>query len=180
MSDTPRDSRSKQLGPELLLEPRDVLRDGGLREAQRLRRGRERAACRDLAERLQEPQIEHNATLSQTKVDRCWTLWASTGRHFTHDLLRHHLPPGHRRPTATSSATSPQLDSQRLSDDGYTVAEINGRIVAALNRADGSAIADPFQRTAEIVRMLRAHVGTATVSDTRRHLSVRRLRTALA
>ena len=73
-----------------------------------------------------------------------------------------------------------QLDSQRFSDAGYTVAEINGRIVAALNRADGSAIADPFERTAEIVRMLRAHAGTATVSDTRRHLSVRRLRTALA
>lgn len=73
-----------------------------------------------------------------------------------------------------------QLDSQRLSDAGYTVAETNGRIVAALNRADGSAIADPFEQTAEIVRMLRTHAGTATISDTRRHLSVRRLRTALA
>ena len=49
-----------------------------------------------------------------------------------------------------------------------------------LLRADGSAIADPFEWTAEIVRMLRTHAGTATVSDSRRHLSVRRLRTALA
>jgi hypothetical protein len=73
-----------------------------------------------------------------------------------------------------------QLDSQRLADGSYTVAEMNGRIVAALNRADGSAIADPFEYTAGIVEMLRAHSGTATISDTRRHLSVRRLRTALA
>jgi hypothetical protein len=73
-----------------------------------------------------------------------------------------------------------QLDSQRLSDGTYAVAEMNGRIVAALNRADGSAIADPFEHTAGIVQMLRAHAGTATVSDTRRHLSVRRLRTAIA
>ena len=49
----------EQLGPELLLEARDVLRDGGLREAQRVGGGGEGAARGDLSERLQQLEIEH-------------------------------------------------------------------------------------------------------------------------
>jgi hypothetical protein len=73
-----------------------------------------------------------------------------------------------------------QLDSTRLDDDHYTVAEIEGRIVAAVSRTSGSAIADPFRRTAGIVEMLRSHAAPATVRQTRRHLSVRRARPAIA
>ena len=73
-----------------------------------------------------------------------------------------------------------QLDSQRLSDERYTVAEIDGEIIAAVGHTNGNAIADPFRRTAEIVQMLKAHVAPSMVKQTRRHLSVRRPRTALA
>jgi hypothetical protein len=54
----------EQARADVLLQACDVLRDGGLREAERVGSGRERAADGDLAERLQEPQVEHKATLS--------------------------------------------------------------------------------------------------------------------
>ena len=69
-----------------------------------------------------------------------------------------------------------QLDSRRLTDDRYTVAEIDGRIVAAISNTTGDAIADPFRRTAEIVELLRAHAGQVTVKQTRRQLTLRRHR----
>jgi hypothetical protein len=71
-----------------------------------------------------------------------------------------------------------QLDSQRYTTDDYTVAEVEGRIVAAVSNTSGNAIADPFRRTAELVELLRTH--TATTKQTRRHLSVRRPRLSLA
>jgi hypothetical protein len=68
-----------------------------------------------------------------------------------------------------------QLDSQRYdAGSDYAVAEMNGSIVAAVSTATGTAIADPFRPTAELVDLLRAHVGTAIVRQSRRHLSVRR------
>ena len=73
-----------------------------------------------------------------------------------------------------------KLDSQRLAEDRYTLAEIDGRIVAAISNTTGSSIADPFRRTSDIVELLRAHAGAAVVKQTRRHLSVRRPRAALA
>jgi hypothetical protein len=73
-----------------------------------------------------------------------------------------------------------QLDSSRLETGHYSVAEIDGRIVAAVSRASGKAIADPFRRTADVVEMLRSHAAPATVRQTRRHLSVRRARPAIA
>ena len=71
-----------------------------------------------------------------------------------------------------------QLDSQRLTGARYAVAESGGRIVAAVSHEDGAAIADPFRPTADIVAMLRSHAGT--VRQTRRQLSLRRVRPALA
>ena len=67
-----------------------------------------------------------------------------------------------------------QLDSTRLDDDRYAVAEIGGEIVAAVALTTGRAIADPFRRTSDLVDLLRAHVGTAVVTNRRLTLSVRR------
>jgi hypothetical protein len=71
------------------------------------------------------------------------------------------------------------LDSQQLSGDRYEVAERDGRIVASVSQADGRAIADPFERTADIVDLLRRHV-TPAVRETRLHLSLRRARPVVA
>ena len=48
------------------------------------------------------------------------------------------------------------LDSRRLHSGSYLVAEDGGTIVAAVAETDGSAIADPFRRTAETVELLRS------------------------
>ena len=62
------------------------------------------------------------------------------------------------------------------------VAEIDGVIRAALSLSDGSAIADPFHRTADVVELLRVHAA-ARGPRSRRHvprytLRSRRLRAA--
>ena len=54
-----------QLHADLLLEPRDLLRDGGLGVGERLGGGGEGAAQRDLAQDGQEAEIMHNGTLSR-------------------------------------------------------------------------------------------------------------------
>jgi hypothetical protein len=41
------------------------------------------------------------------------------------------------------------------------VAELDGELSAALSLTDGSAVADPFRPTAEIVALLRAHAAAA-------------------
>ena len=66
------------------------------------------------------------------------------------------------------------LESTRLSDGPYLVAEADGRILAALSLADGTAIADPFEPTAELVALLRAH-GAARAADERRRRARPRL-----
>src|SRR3954465_4488264 len=62
--------------------------------------------------------------------------------------------------TATASDAAalhppPALDSQTLVAGPPLLAELDGRAVAALSRADGSVVADPFSRTDTIVAMLR-------------------------
>lgn len=47
------------------------------------------------------------------------------------------------------------LDSQTLPTGPHLLAEVDGRPVAALSRADGSVVADPFARTESVVAMLR-------------------------
>jgi hypothetical protein len=47
-----------------------------------------------------------------------------------------------------------QLDSRRAPHGDVLLAEIDGRLVAAVGM-DGSAVADPFQRSAAVVRLLR-------------------------
>lgn len=62
------------------------------------------------------------------------------------------------------------LDSARVPTAPLLVAELAGRVVAALSLADGSAIADPFTPTAEILVLLR--VRATQLADTRRQRSV--------
>jgi hypothetical protein len=59
------------------------------------------------------------------------------------------------------------VDSQRLPAGPFLVAEVEGRPYAALSLGDGTAIADPFERTAELVELLRTH-GAAKASSKRR------------
>lgn len=47
------------------------------------------------------------------------------------------------------------LDSRRLGDGSYLIAEDGDRLVAAVSVADGATIADPFRRTADTVELLR-------------------------
>jgi hypothetical protein len=54
-----------QARADLALEARDLLRDGRLGVGQRVRRGGEGAAQRHLSEDSEQPQILHNASLSQ-------------------------------------------------------------------------------------------------------------------
>ncbi len=48
------------------------------------------------------------------------------------------------------------LDSSSVPAAPMLVAEVDGRLRAALSLRDGSAIADPFHRTASLVALLRA------------------------
>jgi hypothetical protein len=47
-----------------------------------------------------------------------------------------------------------ELDSRRPPHGDVVLAEIDGRLIAAVGM-DGSAVADPFQRSAPVVRLLR-------------------------
>jgi hypothetical protein len=47
-----------------------------------------------------------------------------------------------------------ELDSRRAPHGDVLIAELDGRLVAAVG-LDGSAVADPFQRSAPVVRLLR-------------------------
>ena len=71
------------------------------------------------------------------------------------------------------------VDSQALPAGPFLVAEVDGRAYAALSLSDGSAIADPFEPTAELVDLLRTH-GAAKASQERRRRVSRARRPRLA
>jgi hypothetical protein len=71
------------------------------------------------------------------------------------------------------------LDSTRLPAGPFLIAEVEGTAHAALSLSDGSAIADPFEPTAELVELLRNH-GAAKASDRRRGRLSRSRRPRLA
>jgi hypothetical protein len=48
------------------------------------------------------------------------------------------------------------LDDKRVPAQPVVLAEANGRLVAALSKRTGEAVADPFEPTAHLVAMLRA------------------------
>lgn len=71
-----------------------------------------------------------------------------------------------------------QLEGKRISSGRYVIAEVNGTIVAAQPLEGGAPIADPFQKTAQILPLLRLRVEQLG-EPTRRHtrwqvLSLRR------
>ena len=48
------------------------------------------------------------------------------------------------------------LDDRRVPAQPVVLAEVNGRLVAALSERTGEAVADPFEPTAHLVAMLRS------------------------
>jgi hypothetical protein len=57
---------------------------------------------------------------------------------------------------ATALARLAALDSSRVPNGELLIAELDGRLVAALSIDTGASIADPFEHTATIVDSLRA------------------------
>jgi hypothetical protein len=55
--------------------------------------------------------------------------------------------------------TLAMLDDQRLPAGPFLVAEANGEIVAARSLSTGTAVADPFRLTSDIVAMLQLRAG---------------------
>jgi hypothetical protein len=51
------------------------------------------------------------------------------------------------------------LDSRRIPSGELFVAEAEGRLLAATSLDTGAVIADPFERTASVVELLRVHAG---------------------
>jgi hypothetical protein len=58
-----------------------------------------------------------------------------------------------------------ELDSQRPIRTPALVAEVRGKPAAALSLIDGRAVADPFQRTAALVSMLRLRAEPLGVAE---------------
>ena len=52
------------------------------------------------------------------------------------------------------------LDSRRIPTGELFVAEAEGRLLAATSLDTGAIVADPFEHTATIVELLRAHAGS--------------------
>jgi hypothetical protein len=53
------------------------------------------------------------------------------------------------------------LDSQRIPSGELFVAEVGGRLLAATSIDTGAVIADPFERTADLVALLRVQAAAA-------------------
>lgn len=71
------------------------------------------------------------------------------------------------------------LDSARPPKGRLLVAELDGELSAALSLDDGTAIADPFKRTAEVLALLRLYAAASSAAGADRPNAPRpeRLRT---
>ena len=69
-----------------------------------------------------------------------------------------------REDDRASLASLAQLDSGRAPAHPVLLAETDGGVVAALSLLDGTAVADPFRPTADIVDLLRVRAA-ATATD---------------
>jgi hypothetical protein len=58
-----------------------------------------------------------------------------------------------------------QLDSRHIPSGELFVAEVAGRLVAAVSSDTGAVIADPFEHTASIVKLLRLHGAAVSTRD---------------
>jgi hypothetical protein len=88
-----------------------------------------------------------------------------------------------RRATSADAhalAALARLDSARPLHGEVLVAESAGRPVAAVALADQRAVADPFQRTAEAVDVLRVRAAQMHAARPARRAALRRLRTHTA
>jgi hypothetical protein len=78
-------------------------------------------------------------------------------------------------PAEAAVARLAQLDSAPAPAGELLAAEVDGELRAAVSLTDGSAIADPFERTVELVELLRAQVksqvprGRAALASRVRH-----------
>jgi len=68
-----------------------------------------------------------------------------------------------------------QLDSSRVPSQPLLAAHVDGDLRAAISMADGTAIADPFRRTADLVAMLRLEAGVQAPEPATSLRSYRRL-----
>jgi hypothetical protein len=59
------------------------------------------------------------------------------------------------------------LDSARVPFGPTLIAEVDGAPRAALALRDGAVVADPFQRTAELVELLKVHAANVAEADER-------------
>jgi hypothetical protein len=85
-----------------------------------------------------------------------------------------------RAATASDSAALQRLaalDSRRLPAGPHLLAELDGRVVVALSRVNGSVVADPFARTDPIVALLRRRADQ--LADGHRRAGLRRLQPRL-
>jgi hypothetical protein len=72
------------------------------------------------------------------------------------------------------------LDSARALTGERLVAEVDGRLVAAVSLHDGRAVADPFVPTADVVRILQMHTAGARAGRARPRRGLPRLMPRLA
>ncbi len=61
-----------------------------------------------------------------------------------------------------------QLDSARVPSGPVLIAEVEGRLQAALPLEDGAPIADPFRRSADLVALLRMRAAQMSETPGRR------------
>ncbi|MCW2989598.1 MAG: hypothetical protein JWM73_192 [Solirubrobacterales bacterium] len=73
------------------------------------------------------------------------------------------------------------LDSKRPIKGRALVAEVDGRAIAAIGLTDTRVVADPFERTSEVVELLKVRAERMhPVADERPHGLVNRFRAAVA
>ena len=70
-----------------------------------------------------------------------------------------------REDDRASLASLAQLDSGRAPAHPVLLAEADGGVVAALSLLDGTAVADPFRPTADVVDLLRVRASAAGTGD---------------
>ena len=93
----------------------------------------------------------------------------SGDEHDAHDHSAHHLTLRPATPaTPRGSTASPRLDSAEVPAGPLVLAERDEQIIAAISATTMEAIADPFERSADAVALLRQHVAAQVRTSRRR------------